>query len=352
MTPASSPLLPSGESRFLAACRGKPVDRPPVWLMRQAGRYLPEYQAVREKAGDFLTLCHTPDLACEVTLQPIRRFGFDASILFSDILVPAEAMGVKVVFAAGEGPHIVDPIRTDRDVERLRTPDPREAAPFVMEAVRLLRRGLGDVPLIGFVAAPWTLMAYLVEGHASKDFAQAKTMLLVEPARARRILEKITDYSAAHAIAELEAGCQALQLFDTWAELLSPDDYATWALPFADEVLGRIRAARPDDPLLYFGKGPHLQLAAKCKADVLSLDWRHDLAAARRTLGERPVQGNVDPVSLLAGPEATRRRVQAALDGGGGRGHILNLGHGILPPTPIASVEALVETVRAWRAPS
>jgi uroporphyrinogen decarboxylase len=321
--------------------------------MRQAGRYLPEYQAVREQAGDFLTLCHTADLACEVTLQPIRRFGFDASILFSDILVPAEAMGATVIFAAGEGPRIDDPVRTDADVERLRVPDPREACPYVFEAVRLLRRALGDVPLIGFVAAPWTLMAYLVEGHASREFSAAKTMLLAEPARARRLLEKIADYSARHALAELEAGCQALQLFDTWAELLTPADYAEWALPFADEVLGRVRAAvGPEVPLLYFGKGPHLEAAARCRADVLSLDWRHDLAAARRRLGARPVQGNVDPVTLLAGPGPTRRRVREALDAGGGTGHVLNLGHGILPTTPIASVEALVETVRAWRPPA
>ncbi len=339
--------------RFLAACRGLPVDRPPVWLMRQAGRYLPEYQAVREKAGDFLTLCHTADMAVEVTLQPIRRFGFDAAILFSDILVPAEAMGATVVFAAGEGPRIEDPVRSAADVARLRSPDPEEACPFVLEAVRGLRRELGETPLIGFAAAPWTLMAYLVEGHGSRDFAFAKRMLLGEPELARALLTKIADYTAKHLAAQVKAGAQALQLFDTWAELLTPGDFAAWALPFANEVLGRVReAVGPDVPLIYFSKGTagHLPSLREVRSDVVSIDWRVDLATVRATLGEqRPLQGNLDPISLLAGPDVTRARARQVLEQLGGQRHVFNLGHGILPTTPIASVEALVETVRGWR---
>jgi uroporphyrinogen decarboxylase len=339
--------------RFLAACKGLPVDRPPVWLMRQAGRDLPEYQAVRERAGDFLTLCHTPDMAVEVTLQPIRRFGFDAAILFSDILIPAEAMGAKVVFAAGEGPRIEEPVRTADDVARLRCPPPEEACPYVFETLRTLRRELGATPLVGFAAAPFTLLAYLVEGHASRDFAAAKRLLLAEPAVAAALLGKIVDYTASHLAAQVAAGAQALQLFDTWAELLAPVDYATWSLPYANEVLSRVRAAvGPDVPLIYFSKGtagqlPHLREVA---ADVVSVDWRCDLAVARAALGgARPLQGNLDPVVLLAGPDATRARARAVLDALGGRRHVFNLGHGILPTTPISSVEALVETVRGWR---
>lgn len=339
--------------RFLAACRGQPVDRPPVWLMRQAGRYLPEYQAVRERAGDFLTLCHTADMAIEVTLQPIRRFGFDAAILFSDILVPAEAMGCEVVFAAGEGPRIETPVRSAADVARLRSPDPEEACPFVMESVRGLRRELGDTPLVGFAAAPWTLMAYVVEGHGSRDFAFAKRMLMGEPALARSLLGKIAEYTAKHLAAQVRTGAQALQLFDTWAELLTPGDYAAWALPFANEVLDRVRAAvGPDVPLIYFSKGTagHLPSLREVRSDVVSVDWRVDLATVRQALGaERALQGNLDPITLLAGPEVTRARAREVLDQLGGQRHVFNLGHGILPTTPIASVEALVETVRAWR---
>ena len=339
--------------RFLAACRGLPVDRPPVWLMRQAGRYLPEYQAVRARAGDFLTLCHTAELAVEVTLQPIRRFGFDAAILFSDILVPAEAMGAKVVFAAGEGPHIENPIRTAKDLERLACPEPEEACPYVFDAVRGLRRELGETPLVGFAAAPWTLMAYLVEGHASKDFAAAKRMLLAEPELARALLQRIADYTTRHLVAQVRAGAQALQLFDTWAELLAPADYQGWALPFANEVLGRVREAiGPDVPLIYFSKGSagHLADLREVRSNVVSIDWRLDLRLARAALGpERPLQGNLDPIVLLSGPDVTRARTRALLDALGGTRHVFNLGHGILPTTPIASVEALVDTVRSWR---
>jgi uroporphyrinogen decarboxylase len=352
----------SDEPLFLRACRRQPVDRPPVWMMRQAGRYLAEYQEVRAQAGSFLKLCRTPDLAAEVTLQPIRRFGFDASILFSDILIPAEAMGAQVRFVTGEGPKIDNPVRDQAGVDALQVPTPEEACPYVFETIRILRRELpANVPLIGFVAAPWTLLCYLVEGGGSKNFEQSKSMLLGNPELAKNLIDRIVDYSAKHALAELRAGAQALQLFDTWAELLSTPDYARWALPAANEVFRRVRAGLEEDagegsadaPFIYFCKGTaaYLPLLGAVQSDVLSIDWRLDIARARRELGdEKALQGNLDPLALMAGPEATRERTQAILDAAGGQGHIMNLGHGILPKTPIASVETLVETVRSWKA--
>jgi uroporphyrinogen decarboxylase len=340
--------------RFLAACRRQPVDRPPLWLMRQAGRYLPEYHVTRGQAGDFLTLCKTPDLAVEVTLQPIRRFAFDASIVFSDILVPAEAMGAEVSFKKGEGPHIANPIRSAADVEALREPDPEEACPYVFEIIRLLRHELGGTSLIGFVAAPFTLAAYMVEGGGSRNYEQLKTLLFGAPEVGRRLMERIVAYSAKHAIAEVRAGAQALQLFDTWAELLSVPDYERWCLPWANQVFQRVRSAvGPEVPLIYFSKGTaaHLHLLPQIEADVISVDWRIDLARARAALPGRAVQGNLDPLALLAGPDATRERARQVLEAGAqaGPGHIFNLGHGILPTTPTESVEALCELVRDWK---
>jgi uroporphyrinogen decarboxylase len=341
----------SEKPRFLAACRGEPVDRPPLWMMRQAGRYLPEYQEVRKKAGSFLNLCRTPELAMEVTLQPIRRFGFDAAILFSDILIPAEAMGAEVEFVAGEGPKIGNPVRTAEDVARLRSPEPEEAAPAVFEAIRLLRTELGETPLIGFVAAPWTLLCYLVEGGGSRNFEHSKTLLLGNPELAKQLIDRIVDYSAKHAIAELQAGAQALQLFDTWAELLSASDYARWALPAANEVFRRVRAAVGEEPpFIYFSKGSagQLPVLGGIQSDVISIDWRLDIGRARRELGDRPLQGNLDPLALMAGPKATVERATEILERAGGRGHIMNLGHGILPKTPHESVQALVDTVHGF----
>ena len=342
---------------FLRACRREPVERPPVWIMRQAGRYLAEYKAVRQKAGSFLNLCRTPDLAVEVTLQPIRRFGFDASILFSDILIPAEAMGAEVTFTEGEGPAIGNPVRSEADVKRLRSPDPEEACPPVFEAIRSLRRELpANVPLIGFVAAPFTLLCYLVEGGGSKNFERSKAMILGQPELGRRLIDAIIDYSAKHAAAQLKAGAQALQLFDTWADLLSPEDYVTWCLTPANEVFRRVRAeVGAEPPFLYFSRGSagQLPVLGQVEADVISIDWRLHLARARRELpADKALQGNLDPLVLLAGPEVTRARTQQVLEAGGGQGHIMNLGHGVLPPTPIESVEALVETVKAFKSPA
>jgi glutamate-1-semialdehyde 2,1-aminomutase len=304
--------------RFLAACRGEPVDRPPLWLMRQAGRYLPEYWEVRNKAGDFLTLCHTPDMAVEVTLQPIRRFGFDASIVFSDILVPAEAI-----------------------------------CGYVFETISTLVRELKGTPLIGFTAAPWTLACYMVEGGGSKNFSHIKSMFMGNPELARQLMDRLVDYTVKHAVAEVKAGAQAFQLFETWAELWSPQDYATWCLPYANRVFAGMKEALGDAivPLLYFSKGGagHLQFLPQIESDVIGVDWRLDLTQARAALPGKAIQGNLDPLVLYAGPEVTRERAKQVLAAGGGTGHVFNLGHGILPETPIPSVEALVETVRDWK---
>ena len=339
--------------RFLAACRGETVDRPPLWLMRQAGRYLPEYWDVRNKAGDFLTLCHTPDMAVEVTLQPIRRFGFDASIVFSDILVPAEAMGAEVTFATGKGPVITNPVRSAEDVAKLKSPDPEEACGYVFETISTLRRELGGTPLIGFTATPWTLACYMVEGGGSRNFERIKSMFLGNPELARQLMDKIVDYTVKHAVAEVRAGAQAFQLFDTWAELWSLPDYATWCLPYANKVFAGMRAALGDAmvPLLYFSKGGagHLELLPQIEADVIGIDWRLDLTRARVALPGKALQGNLDPLVLYGGPEVTRARANEILAAGRGGGHVFNLGHGILPETPIESVEALVETVRDWK---
>ncbi|MCA8921810.1 MAG: uroporphyrinogen decarboxylase [Planctomycetes bacterium] len=344
------------EPLFLAACHGRPVPRPPLWLMRQAGRYMPEYHEVRAKAGSFLKLCHTPELAAEVTLQPIRRFHFDASIVFSDILVPAEAMGLEVQFLAGEGPKVMNPVRTERDVDALEVPDPREASPAVFETIKILRRELPeDVPLIGFVAAPWTLFAYLVEGGGSRNYEHAKTLAFKEPEVAAKLLNTIVEYSVAHATAMIESGAQAFQLFDTWAELLSPEDYRRFALPYANEVLIRLREAIGDDvPRIYFCKGTGLYLDAlrEVEAEVLSIDWRLDLERARAAFPDKVLQGNLDPLVLYAGPEETRRRARALLAKTGGQRHVVNLGHGILPQTPHDSVDALCEEVRGFTCPT
>jgi uroporphyrinogen decarboxylase len=339
--------------RFIKACRGEAVDRPPVWMMRQAGRYLAEYRAVREKAGSFMNLCRTPDMCVEVTMQPIRRFAFDASIVFSDILIPAEAMGAEVSFATGHGPQIANPVRDAAGVAALKIPEPEEACPYVFETIKNLCVELGEIPLIGFVAAPFTLYCYMVEGGGSKNFEQAMTMLHGNPELAKSLIDKIVDYSAKHAIAELKAGARVLQLFDTWAALLCPEDYTAWALPAVNEVFRRVRAAVGDDvPFIYFSKGSGGQLPflGEIQADVISIDWRLGIARARKELGQDIVlQGNLDPLALLAGPGPTRTHTQRILDAAGNHKHVMNLGHGILPKTSIESVEAFVQTVCDWK---
>jgi len=327
---------------FLRACRGERGSRPPVWLMRQAGRYLPEYREVRKKV-DFLTLCRTPELAAQVTIQPIDRLGVDAAILFSDILVPAPAMGLNLDF--NPGPVVDPPVRSADDVKRLVVPEIEHEVPFVYEAIRILRRELaGRVPLIGFAAAPFTLAAYLVEGEGSRSFGHWKRMLYGAPEIAHALLDKTAETTIRYLVAQVRAGAQAIQLFDTWAGLVSAEDYAAFSLPYVKRVLAAVRAEGV--PTIYFAlNAAHAaREVATCGADVLGADWRTPL------LGAQPLQGNLDPCVLLADVATVRRRTQAMLQEGAGlTGHIANLGHGIFPETPVDNAIAFVETVKSFR---
>jgi len=338
----------SPTERLLRACRGEPVDRPPVWLMRQAGRYLPAYRRVREQVS-FAELCRDVDRAVEVSLQPLDEVGSEAVILFSDIFTPVPGMGVDVDFRPG--PVIAEPIRSAAQVERLRVPDPRESVPFVLEIVRALRGDLAarEIPLLGFAGAPFTLAAYLVEGAGSRSFSTWKRMLWREPALARDLLARLTDLTVGYLNAQIEAGAQAVQLFDTWAGMLAPAEYREWVLPTHREIAAKVdRAAAP--LILYVNDGSHvLEEAVESGADVLSLDWRVDLAEAARRFGARvSLQGNLDPCALAAPPETIERLVrELAAAAAPARGHILNLGHGCLPDTPVEGVRAFTAAARA-----
>jgi uroporphyrinogen decarboxylase len=331
--------------RFLRACRRQPVDRPPLWIMRQAGRYLPEYRALRERA-DFLTVCRTPELAVEASLQPLRRFPLDAAIIFSDILIPLLGLGVEIDF--DPGPRIARPVRTAADVEALAPRPAAEVTPYVGEAITLLRRELAaKVPVIGFCGAPFTLAAYLVEGRGREGFGAVKTMMMGEPATLTRLLERLADQMADHLNLQIRAGAQAVQIFDSWAGILSPRDFREFALPAVRRLIRGVR--REGVPIVYFAvaAGHVLEESLESGADVLGLCWRTPLDQARRRTGGRvALQGNLDPHALFAPPEVVRARAREVMDlAGESPGHIMNLGHGILPETPIASVEALVEAV-------
>ncbi|HEY3215030.1 MAG TPA: uroporphyrinogen decarboxylase [Candidatus Eisenbacteria bacterium] len=333
--------------RFLRACRRERVDRTPLWIMRQAGRYLPEYRELRARV-DFLTLCKTPELTVEASLQPLRRFALDAAIVFSDILLPLEAMGCAIEF--GPGPRLAAPLRTRSEVESLGTPPMAECAPFLGDAVRLLRRELdGKVPVIGFCGAPFTLACYLVEGQGREGFGQVKRMLYQAPETLQLLLEKLADAMADVLTLQIRSGAQAVQVFDSWAGILSPQDYRRFALPAVRRLLQQV--ARAGQPVIYFAPAAThlLEEMAAIGADVLGVCWRTPLDSARRRSGGRlALQGNLDPHALLGPQQAVRERTLEVLEqAGGAPGHIMNLGHGILPETPIVSVEALVEAVAA-----
>jgi uroporphyrinogen decarboxylase len=338
--------------RLLRSCRGQPVDRAPVWLMRQAGRYLPAYRRVREQVS-FLELCRDVDRAVEVSLQPIDEVGSEAVIFFSDIFTPIPGMGVEVEFAPG--PVIAEPIRSAAQVAALRVPDPRESVPFVFEIQRALRRELAsrEIPLLGFAGAPFTLAAYLVEGGGSRHFGIWKRMLWQEPDLARALLATLTELTVGYLDAQIEAGAQVVQLFDTWAGMLSPAEYREWVQPSHREIAAKLdRAAAP--LILYVNDGAHvLEETAESGADVISLDWRVDLADAARRVGQRvSLQGNLDPCALAAPPETIARLVaDLARAAAPARGHILNLGHGCLPETPVEGVRAFVEAAKSLGAP-
>jgi uroporphyrinogen decarboxylase len=342
----------NGSERFLAACARKPVDRTPVWMMRQAGRYLPEYRAMRAKV-DFLTLCKTPDLAAEVALQPIERFGMDGCVIFSDILVPVEAMGAPVSFGDA-GPKLDRPVRTIADVDRLRVPDPRESMPFALEALRLARAALAErAALVGFVGGPFTLASYLIEGGGSKTYAMTKQLLYSEPEFMHSLLAKLTRTVADYAAAQIAAGAQAIQVFDTWAGELAHDAYVAFAVPYQAEVIARIKRAGVPAILFVNGCAGKLDAMMRAGADVLSIDWRVDLAAVRAQVGDGfALQGNVDPCVLLAEPAVVSNAAHQAMKSAGPLGHILNLGHGILPPTPIECAQAFVDAPKSLAASS
>jgi uroporphyrinogen decarboxylase len=332
-------------NRFLDACWGKPVDRTPVWLMRQAGRYLPQYMAVRSRCT-FLELCKTPDLAAEVTIQPVDFLGVDAAILFSDILTPVEPMGLKLDFVPG--PVFENPVRTMADVERLRIPDPEADVPYVLEAIKILRRELeGKVPLIGFGGAPFTLACYMVEGKGSKDWATIKRMMYAAPEVYAALMEKVTMMDMEYLNAQIKAGAQAIQIFDTWGGVLSPADYERYVLPYTTKLINGLN--RTETPVIHFvkGSGTMLPIVQKAGGNVMGLDWHFNLGAARDVLGpQMAVQGNLDPTVLYATHEVIEREIQRILDENAGRpGHIFNLGHGILPTVPPENAKFMVDTV-------
>ncbi|MDB4958592.1 MAG: uroporphyrinogen decarboxylase [Myxococcales bacterium] len=337
---------------FLRACRREPVPRTPIWMMRQAGRYLPAYRAVRARAS-FLELCRTPDLACEVTLQPIDEFGFDAAILFSDILITLPAMGINVEFP-DSGPKITNPVRTSAAIEALSVPDPVAATPYVMDAIRLIKKALnGRVPLIGFAGAPLTMLTYAVEGGGSKDYAHTKKLLYGAPKDAHALLEKLARTCATYLEAQVAAGADCVQLFDSWGGIVSPGDFREYPLRYAKRVIEMLRASPAwragGVPIIYFVNGcaPYLDDYASSGADVLGVDWRVGIDEVRRRVGDSvALQGNLDPGALFAPPAEIRTRVADILARAGTVGHIFNLGHGVLPETNPEHVRAMVEAVR------
>ena len=332
---------------FLKACRGEKTDYTPIWIMRQAGRYLPQYHTVRSK-GSFLDLCKNPERAAEVTIQPIDYLGVDAAILFSDILVPLEKMGAPLDFFEKRGPVFESPIRDKAAVDKLVIPDPETDLVYVMDTIRLLRKELaGRVPLIGFSGAPFTLATYLIEGGSSKNYLQTKKMMYSDPELYKSLLDKITDCTITYLQAQAAAGAQALQIFDSWAGVLAPCDFAEFALPYVQKI---IKAIKPCGvPIIYFANNGAtlLDLSKSSGADVLGLDWRVNIGDAIAKLGQDvSVQGNLDPIALQLPADKLEKRVKAIVDAGKkARGHIFNLGHGIVPETPPEKAKLVVELV-------
>ncbi len=341
MTPSASTL--NRKELFLRACRGETLPRVPVWMMRQAGRYLPEYRELRAK-HPFLEVCKTPDLAVEVSLQPFRRLNVDAIIVFSDILIPAEAMGLHLELGDA-GPNLPNPVRSRADVEKLKLFDPETETGFLPETIRRIVKSVGpEVPVLGFAASPWTLACYMVEGKTREGFATVKSFLYHEPETFRDLLQRIAQATIPYLKAQIAAGATAVQLFDTWCGELNLQDYSEFALPAVQEIIDALKGAVP---VIYYTKASRhlLPAIAHAGANVLSVDWRVDLAELRRTLGPKiAIQGNVDPAVLFGPPDKIRSATNAAVHALGGQGHILNLGHGILQHTPVESAKLFIET--------
>ncbi len=337
------------QSPFLRACYRQPVDASPVWFMRQAGRYMPEYRAIRKKYS-LLEICYQPELAAEVTLQPVRALGVDAAILFADILLPAIPLGVGLEFAKGEGPVLLNPVRTMEDVKNLRPVNPETDLGYVLDAIRILRREL-SVPLIGFCGAPFTVASYIIEGGSSRKFLKTKTMMYAEPQTWHALMEKLSTVLSDYLVAQIRAGAQAVQVFDSWVGALSPQDYEEFVLPYSQKILQD--AKKENVPVIHFGTNTAtlLPLIKRAGGDVIGLDWRIHLDDGWRLLGDDvAVQGNLDPTVLFAPLPEIKKRVDDILRRTNGRaGHIFNLGHGVLQHTPVDTLKAVVEMVHEFR---
>ncbi|MEO0423739.1 MAG: uroporphyrinogen decarboxylase [Pseudomonadota bacterium] len=353
MTDNNTDFAPLSNDLFLRALLRQPIDRTPVWMMRQAGRYLPEYREVRRQAGDFLSLCMAPELACEVTLQPLRRYPLDAAILFSDILTVPHAMGLGLHFVTGEGPVFSSPVRNQADVDKIGVPDPEQELRYVMDAVRLIRRELGGkVPLIGFAGSPWTVGTYMVEGGSSKNFALIKGLIYSDPKLAHQLLNTVALATATYLNAQIAAGAQAVMIFDTWGGALSPSDYREFSLRYMAQVVESLHREHNGQriPVVLFTKGGGAWLAdmANTGCDALGVDWTTDLADARAKVGDRvALQGNLDPCVLYASPDRIREQVGKVLAsyGKGASGHVFNLGHGIHPNVDPEHAGAMIAAV-------
>ncbi len=336
---------------FLRACRKEKVERTPIWIMRQAGRYLPQYRKVRQKA-DFLTMCKTPELAAEVTIQPVDIIGVDAAILFSDILVIPEAMGMRLEMVEGTGPVFVEPIMEEKDINNLKQINPFRDLGFVLDAIKLVKKELnGRVPLIGFSGSPWTLMTYMVEGGSSKNFAKVKSFIFNRPDLAHLLLEKITVAVTDYLNAKLFAGADAVQIFDTWGGILAPDDFREFSLKYVKQILSNLNRNN-NQPVIFFPKGVHTNLheIAQSGIDVLSVDWTMNIGELRIVLKDSvALQGNLDPTVLYANKEIIKQKAINVLESyGKGTGHVFNLGHGILPDVPYDNARRLVEVVKEF----
>jgi uroporphyrinogen decarboxylase len=333
---------------FLRACKRLQVDRTPIWVMRQAGRYLPEYRAVREKY-DFITMCKTPELAAEVTIQPVELIGIDAAIIFSDILVIPEAMGMKLEMIESKGPKLFDPIRNIDQIKQLKQIDPYKDLKYVLDAVAMTKDQLnGRVPLIGFAGSPWTLMTYMVEGGGSKNFSEIKKFIYNQPEAAHKLLDMISDSVADYLSAKIESGANAVQIFDTWGGILSPSDFEEFSLNYITKIISKIK--REDEPVIVFAKGVHYNLSelANSGADVIGLDWTMTLGDVRKSIGDKvALQGNLDPTILYAPKEKIKAEaIRVMKSFGKGTGHVFNLGHGILPDVNPENLKYLVDVVK------
>lgn len=335
---------------FLRALKGETVERPPVWMMRQAGRYLPEFMAIKEKY-DFFTRCRTPELASEITVQPIRRYGMDAAILFSDILVIPQAMNIEVEMKPNFGPYLPNPVRTAADVDNVIVPDVTQALDYVYDAIRATKELLNDdIPLIGFAGSPWTILCYCVQGQGSKNFDKAKAFCFINPVAAHLLLQKITDTTIAYLKEKVKAGVNAVQVFDSWGGMLSPTDYQEFSWQYINQI---IEALKDEVPVIAFGKGCWFALnkMANSNASALGVDWTVSPKVARElTENKITLQGNFDPSRLLSPPQDIKRLVKEMIDGFGKDKYVVNLGHGILPNIPLENVEAFITAVKEYKA--